>query len=75
MKTPYWGISLESENFNLRCPKCGLNGEVTWFPPNRIKSEVPGTRAGSSVRWSGRGEKVQGSCKGCGYVFKPKDLD
>lgn len=65
----------EPEKMEVICPECRANCQALWFPPNRIKTEVPGTRAGKTVRWSGRGEKVDGKCSECGYKFKLDDLE
>ena len=65
---------LEPEKIEVMCPECGKVQEIIWFPSNKIKREVPGARAGKSISWTGRGEKVEGKCE-CGYKFKPDDLD
>ena len=64
----------EPQKIEVLCPECGEKTEVLWFPSNKIKFEVAGSRAGKSTLWAGRGEKVEGKCK-CGYKFKPDDLD
>jgi len=62
------------EKFEVLCPECGTKNEVLYFPANKIKVEISGSRAGKSTAWSGRGEKVIGTCKECKYKFKPDDL-
>lgn len=65
---------IEPEKIAVACPECGRQQEILWFPPNKVKMEIPGARAGKTTRWGGSGERVEGVCE-CGYKFKPKDLD
>ena len=64
-----------SQEMDVRCPKCGTKNEVIWFPGSSQTYRVTGTTGGSSTRTDKKGEKVRGTCKECGYIFKPKDLD
>lgn len=63
------------EKIEVICPECGEKNEVLWFSSNKFKIQMPGTRAGTTTKWTGRNEKVEGKCKECGYKFKPDDLD
>lgn len=65
----------EPQKMDVICPKCSTRDEVLWFPSNKIRMEVSGSRAGKSSSLVGRGEKVEGTCKECGYKFKPDDMD
>ena len=64
----------EPEKVEVMCPECGTKNEILFFPSNKIKVEKPGTRAGRSIAWSGRGEKVMGKCTECEYKFNVDDL-
>ena len=64
----------QPEKIEVLCPECGIKNEVLYFPSNKFRVEVPGSRAGKSLAWSGRGEKVEGKCKECEYKFKVDDL-
>jgi len=64
----------KSEKIEVLCPDCLTKNEVLYFPSNKHKVQVMGTRAGTSTQWTGRGEKVEGICKKCKYKFKVADL-
>ncbi len=64
----------QPEKMETNCPECGTKNEVLYFPSNRNKVEVPGARAGRSISWSGRGEKVEGKCIKCNYKFTEDDI-
>jgi len=63
-----------SQKMDVTCPKCTTAGEVLWFPSNKVKIELPGTRSGKTTAWSGRGETVEGACSKCWYKFTEDDL-
>jgi len=62
------------QKMDVRCPECGTKGEVLWFPSYSQTYNVPGSAGGSAPRTDKKSEKVEGSCKECGYKFKPDDL-
>ena len=64
----------ELEKMEVLCPECGKKNEVLWFPSNKMRVDIPGSRAGKTTEWKGRGEKVEGKCSGCGYKFKLDNL-
>jgi len=64
----------KSEKISTMCPECGEKNEVLYFPSNKFLVEVPGSRAGKTKAFTGRGEKVQGKCTKCGYKFKVDDI-
>jgi len=65
----------QSEKIDVVCPKCGAKNDVLWFPESSQTYRVQGSTGISSSRTDRRKEKVEGTCKDCGYKFKPDDLD
>ena len=65
----------EPEKMEALCPECGTVNEILWFPSNKIRVDVPGSRAGKTTKLKGRGETVQGNCSKCGYKFKSDDVE
>lgn len=57
------------------CPKCGTKNNVLWFSEYSVMYQTKGSTGRPSRRFDGRKEKVEGSCKDCGYKFKVDDLD
>ncbi len=64
----------QPEKVEALCPECGAKNEILYFPANKFRVEVPGSRAGKSVEMRGRGEKIDGKCKECKYKFTLDDL-
>ena len=64
----------EPEKEKVKCPECGAENEVLYFPSNRSRVELPGTRAGKTIVMRGRGEKVEGKCAECNYKFSLDNL-
>ena len=58
------------EKMDIICPECSTKGEVLWTPA--FSNTYTG---GVTKRVNYRSEKVEGTCKKCGYKFKPDDLD
>lgn len=63
-----------SEKVEIKCPKCGIQNYVFWFPKKLMEFRRQGTTGGSEKAFSKKAERVEGTCK-CGYVFSKKDLD
>jgi len=64
----------QAEKIEALCPECGTKNEVLYFPSNKFMVEVPGSRAGTTKKFSGRNEKIEGQCSKCGYKFKLDDI-
>lgn len=58
------------EKMDIICPECRTKGEAFWTPA--FSNTYTG---GTTKRVHYRSEKVEGTCKECGYKFKPEDLD
>ena len=63
------------EQIEVLCPECGTKGEVLWTPEFRQTYGVQGSTGSASSRTDSKKEKVEGTCKECGYKFKSDDLD
>jgi len=62
------------EKVEVLCPDCLTKNEILFLPSKKHKIQISGTASGTSSKWIGREEKVQGKCTKCGYKFKVDDI-